>query len=107
LSADKILPTYVTMTLWALFADRIDDSSDRIMEIALQEAAEQGHIYELEIIFVDEFRKLRDHKKFPQLLQALGLSDYWSSIGCRWTADQVLCDTGITGAEAEYGDNRL
>ena len=107
LSADKILPAYVTMTLWALFADRIDDSSDRIMEIALQEVAEQGHIYELEIIFVDEFRELREHEQFPQLLQALGLSDYWSSIGCRWYADQVLCDTGITGAEAEHGDNRL
>lgn len=92
LSADKILPAYVTMTLWALFADRIDDSSDRIMEIALQEVADQGHIYELEIIFVDEFRELREHDQFPQLLQALGLSDYWSSIDCRWHADQLSCD---------------
>ncbi|MCH7822506.1 MAG: winged helix-turn-helix domain-containing protein [Proteobacteria bacterium] len=92
LSADKLLPAYVTMTLWALYADLIDDSGDRIMEIALREAAEEGHIYELEIIFVDEFRELREHDQFPQLLQALGLSDYWSSIGCRWHEDQVLCD---------------
>jgi hypothetical protein len=75
------------MTLWALF-----DNGDKVMEIALQQAAEFGAIYEQETIFLDEFDILREHDQFPQLLQALGLTDYWSSIGCRWHEDQVVCD---------------
>ena len=62
------------------------------MEIALQQTAEVGAIHELELIFLDVFNVLREHEKFPQLLQALGLREYWSSIGCRWHEDQVTCD---------------
>ncbi|MCH8248651.1 MAG: winged helix-turn-helix domain-containing protein [Proteobacteria bacterium] len=87
MSADEAMPAYIMMTLWALF-----DNGDKIMEIALQQAAEVGAIYELETIFLDEFDVLREHEKFPQLLQALGLTDYWSSIGCRWQEDLVSCD---------------
>ena len=88
LAASQMMPPYIAMTLWALF-----DDGDKIMEIALQRAAEAGAIYELEVIYLDEFRVLREHEKFPQLLQALGLSDYWGSIGCRWQEDRVSCNT--------------
>ena len=56
---------------------------------ALQQS---GEFYEIEIIYLDEFKVLREHEEFPELLQALGLTDYWSSIGCRWNNDHVLCD---------------
>ena len=87
MTVDKAMPAYIMMTLWALF-----DNGDKVMEIALQQAAEFGAIYEQETIFLDEFDVLREHDQFPQLLQALGLTDYWSSIGCRWHEDQVVCD---------------
>lgn len=85
--ADGVFP-YITMTVWALFGQ-----SDRVMEIAMQAAESKlGTFYELEIIYLDEFKVLREHEKFPELLKALGLTDYWKSIGCRWSNDQVLCD---------------
>ncbi len=84
--ADHELAPYVTMTLWALF-----EQTDRAMEVAMH-IAESGTLYEIEIIYLDEFKVLREHEDFPELLQALGLTDYWNSIGCRWSNDQVLCD---------------
>jgi len=85
--ADGVLP-YITMTVWALF-----EQADRVMEIAMQVAeSEPGTLYELEIIYLDEFKVLREHEEFSELLQALGLTDYWNSIGCKWSDDQVLCD---------------
>ena len=85
--ADGVSP-FITMTVWALFGE-----ADRVMEIAMQVAeSEPGTLYELEIIYLDEFKVLREHQNFPALLQALGLTDYWDSIGCRWSDDQVHCD---------------
>ncbi len=85
--ADGVSP-FITMTVWALFGQ-----ADRVMEIAMQVAeSEPGTLYELEIIYLDEFKVLREHENFPALLQALGLTDYWNSIGCRWSDDQVHCD---------------
>ncbi len=85
--ADGVFP-YITMTAWALF-----EQADRVMEVAMQVAeSEPGTLYEIEIIYLDEFEVLREHEEFPELLHALGLTDYWNSIGCRWSNDQVLCD---------------
>ena len=85
--ADGVSP-FITMTVWALFGQ-----ADRVMEIAMQVAeSEPGTLYELEIIYLDEFKVLREHENFLALLQALGLTDYWNSIGCRWSDDQVHCD---------------
>jgi DNA-binding winged helix-turn-helix (wHTH) protein/TolB-like protein/Tfp pilus assembly protein PilF len=81
-------PPYITMTLWALF-----EQADRLMEVARQVTdSETGTLYEIEIIYLDEFKLLREHDDFPELLEALGLTDYWTSIGCRWSNDRVLCD---------------
>jgi DNA-binding winged helix-turn-helix (wHTH) protein/TolB-like protein/Tfp pilus assembly protein PilF len=86
--ADGVSP-FITMTVWALLGQ-----ADRVMEIAMQVAeSEPGTLYELEIIYLDEFKALREHENFPALLQALGLTNYWNSIGCRWSNDQVHCDT--------------
>ncbi len=84
--ADRVVPPYIPMTLLAFF-----DQADRVMEVAMQ-VAESGTLYEIEIIYLDEFKVLREHEDFPELLQALGLTEYWSSIGCRWRNDQVVCD---------------
>ncbi len=84
-AASGSLPPNIELTLWAYL-----EQSDKAMEAAwaLQKS---GKYFEVEIIYLDEFRVLREHEEFPELLQALGLTDYWASIGCRWTGDQVLC----------------
>ncbi len=86
-AASGALPPNIELTLWAYL-----EQSGKAMEAAwaLQES---GEYFEVEIIYLDEFRVLREHQEFPELLEALGLTDYWASIGCRWASDQVLCDT--------------
>ena len=76
----------IELTLWALLGQR-----DKAMAAA-RDLQESGEFYEIEIIYLDEFKVLREHEEFPELLQALGLTNYWSSIGCRWNNDHVLCD---------------
>ena len=76
----------IELTLWALLGQ-----GDKAMAAAW-DLQESGEFYEIEIIYLDEFKVLREHEEFPALLQALGLTNYWSSIGCRWNNDHVLCD---------------
>ena len=87
MSVDDAIPPYILMAIWALF-----DNGDKIIEIALQQANEVGVIYELETIYLNEFAVLRDHQDFPQFLRAIGLTDYWNSIGCAWQTKQLVCD---------------
>ena len=89
--ADKAAP-YITMIIWSLFGQ-----ADRVMDIAMQ-LAESDRLYEnesaqIEIFYLDELKLLRDHRRFPELLQKLGLTEYWASIGCQWSDDSVLCDS--------------
>lgn len=81
------LPGNIELTLWALLGQ-----GDKAMQAAwaLQKS---GTYFEVEIVYLDEFRVLREHAEFPKLLKALGLTDYWASIGCRWNGDKVVCDT--------------
>lgn len=85
---EQTLPAYVSMTIWALFGD-----ADKAMHIALREAATKGVIYELEIVFTDEFAEFRRHPRFPDLLDSLGVSAHWANIGCRWNGERVVCDS--------------
>ncbi len=89
--ADGAAP-YVTMIIWALF-----DQADRVMDVAMR-LVESGKLYkhesaQVEIIYLDELKLLREHEDFSKLLQKLGLTDFWAGIGCRWTDDQLLCES--------------
>ena len=86
-AADNSVPPYIPITLWMLLGE-----TDQAMATALQHASKNGAIYELEIIYLDEFAEFRQHAHFQELLSMLGLTDYWQSIGCRWQADEVVCD---------------
>jgi TolB-like protein/Tfp pilus assembly protein PilF len=84
-ASDGSLPTNIELTLWALLGQ-----SDRAMEAAWS-LTESGNYFEVEILYLDEFRVLREHGDFQELLEALGLTDYWAGIGCHWDGEQVLC----------------
>ncbi len=81
------LPTNIELTLWALLGQ-----GDDAMEAAWAFLKEPGDYFEVEIIYLDEFRVLREHEEFPELLEALGLTEYWNSIGCHWDGSRVICD---------------
>lgn len=85
-SASGALPMNIELTLWALLGQ-----GDKAMEAAWT-LYEEGEFYEVEIIYLDEFRVLREHEEFPKLLESLGLTEYWASIGCRWDDSSVICD---------------
>ena len=66
--------------------------ADLAMKIAWQ-LIDDASYFDLELIYLDEFRLIRQHQDFPRLLDELGLTEYWSSVGCRWSRndDQVVC----------------
>lgn len=80
------IPEYITLTVWVLLGEL-----DLAMETALA-LENYGAAFELEVLFIEEFRELRSHERFPELLQRAGLLDYWDRIGCRWAIDQLECD---------------
>jgi DNA-binding winged helix-turn-helix (wHTH) protein/TolB-like protein len=86
LSTMGVLPENVEMTLWQLFGQ-----VEQAMAVA-RRLEDQGGLFELEIIFIDEFAGLRQHPDFPAFVDAIGLTDYWSSAGCIWENDRVQCN---------------
>lgn len=88
IAADGSIPPYLPMTLWSLFGQ-----SNRMMQLANEWPEDAGVIKNLELIYQDEFKSFRQEPDFPRLLDKLGLTRYWSNIGCKWSADHVVCGT--------------
>lgn len=89
LSAIGALPENVEMTLWQLFGE-----VDSAMTVARRLEA-KGGLFELEIIFIDEFKSFRQHPEFPEFVNATGLTDYWKNAGCVWNDDRVECGESV------------
>lgn len=83
-ATQDMIPATMLMPLWA-----ITGRSDQAMEIAWQLVDDRSLF--IELLYLDEFRALRQHDDFPRLIDQLGLSDYWRNIGCRWDNDQLSC----------------
>jgi len=79
------IPENVLVVFWA-----IAGQSNKAMEIA-RKLVDDPSFFDIELIYLDEFSALRQHAEFPQLLEDLGLTDYWENIGCRWDNDQLSC----------------
>jgi DNA-binding winged helix-turn-helix (wHTH) protein/TolB-like protein/Tfp pilus assembly protein PilF len=90
LSAAGQLPARVEITLWALLND-----ADRAMQVARRLETE-GEVFEAELLFIKQFQKVREHRDFPALMDAIGLTAYWNSVGCRWEQDALHCEKSAT-----------
>ncbi len=89
LSASNLLPENVELSLWALLGE-----TDRAMEVA-RRLEEIPGLFELELLFIQEFRGLREHEDFPAFAEAIGLTEYWHHAGCTWSPEKVRCaETG-------------
>lgn len=73
------------VTFWVLAGQ-----ADRAMEMAWG-LVDDPNYFEVELLYLDEFRILRQHEEFPRLLDALGLTDYWQAAGCEWDNDAGIC----------------
>ena len=89
LSAAHALPENVELSLWALLGE-----TDRAMAVA-RRLEETPGLFELELLFIEEFKPLREHAQFPAFATAIGLSEYWDNAGCTWSPELVVCaETG-------------
>ncbi len=86
-SARNVIPVGVLVTFWVLAGQ-----ADRAMDIAWN-LVDDPNYFEIEAIYLDEFRILRQHEDFPRLLDELGLTEYWRSAGCNWENDALNCDS--------------
>jgi TolB-like protein/tetratricopeptide (TPR) repeat protein len=85
LSESRDVPPNVLLSLWTLF-----EEYDRAMNVASL-LKTQGETFEIEILFSEDFRQLREHPGFLPLLESIGITDYWASVGCRWENSAVAC----------------
>ncbi|HSD68394.1 MAG TPA: winged helix-turn-helix domain-containing protein [Woeseiaceae bacterium] len=90
LAAKGQLPARVEITLWALLND-----ADRAMLVARRLETE-GEVFEAELLFIPQFELLRNHPDFAALMDDIGLTEYWNSVGCRWLEGAVHCDAAAS-----------
>jgi len=63
---------------------------DGALQIA-NSLAQPGVHFEIDVIFLPELRALREHPGFFDLMENLGVQDYWDENGCVWLDDSVSC----------------
>jgi DNA-binding winged helix-turn-helix (wHTH) protein/TolB-like protein/Tfp pilus assembly protein PilF len=90
LSAGGHLVANAEISLWVLL-----DDGERAMSVA-RRLQDSGEIFEAELMFIPQFAVLREHPDFPDLLDAIGMTEYWASIGCTWQGDFVECDNDVS-----------
>ena len=50
-----------------------------------------GEAFEMDLLFIPEMQPLRERDDFLDLMDALGISQYWEDNGCIWTGAAVKC----------------
>lgn len=50
-----------------------------------------GEAFEMDLLFIPEMQPLRERADFLDLMDALGISQYWEENGCTWTSATVQC----------------
>ena len=53
----------------------------------------EGEVFEMDLLFIPEVEQLREHPDFGELLDALGITEYWRARGCTWTGKSAVCET--------------
>jgi hypothetical protein len=52
---------------------------------------EPGQTLEIDLLFLPEFLPLRRRPEFIELMDAIGVTDYWAQAGCVWQDLLVQC----------------
>ena len=86
LSESNQVTDNVVMTVAVLLGD-----TDTAMRIA-RGAEDDSSVFELEIIYLDEYRNFRQHPGFADFTAGVGLAAYWEEAGCDWQDDRIVCD---------------
>jgi tetratricopeptide (TPR) repeat protein len=86
LQSNEAASARVQLVAWALLG-----RLDKVGEIAARLEQDIG-AFETELLFIAELEDFRQLPQFQRLLDAIGISDYWEQIGCRWSETGVRCD---------------
>jgi TolB-like protein/Flp pilus assembly protein TadD len=54
-----------------------------------------GEAFEMDILFISELLALRQHPEFLDLMENLGVRDYWEGSGCIWQSAAVHCPRAL------------
>ena len=84
-AAQDVIPPSVLITFWALAGQ-----PEQAIDIAWRLVDDPG-LFDIELIYLDEFRDMRRQDDFARLTEQLGLQAYWNNAGCRWQNDQLRC----------------
>jgi DNA-binding winged helix-turn-helix (wHTH) protein/TolB-like protein len=84
-AARGTIPPNVLLTFWALAGQ-----PDQAIDIAWRLVDDPG-LLDIELIYLEEFKGLRQHEDFARFTEQLGLQSYWDNVGCLWTGDQLHC----------------
>ena len=52
----------------------------------------EGEIFEMDLLFIPQVQPLREHDGFMELMESLGLSEYWYERGCVWSPVRIECE---------------
>ena len=52
----------------------------------------EGEVFEMDLLFIPQVQPLREHAEFMDLMDALGLTEYWYERGCAWSPVRIECD---------------
>jgi DNA-binding winged helix-turn-helix (wHTH) protein/TolB-like protein/tetratricopeptide (TPR) repeat protein len=63
---------------------------DGAMRVA-RRLEDPGEAFEMDLLFIPEMQPLRERADFLDLMDALGISQYWEDNGCTWTSAAVQC----------------
>ena len=78
------MPAQIEVVARTLLGDI--DGAMRVAELLLL----PGEVFEMDLLWIPEFEPLRRHRDFPDLMDRLGITEYWQLHGCTFD-DVVSC----------------
>lgn len=66
---------------------------DGAMKVA-QMLRQPGEAFEMDLLWIPQFRPLREHPQFLDLMRELGVVEYWDANGCLFVSASVRCPAG-------------
>ncbi|NNC76796.1 MAG: hypothetical protein HKN77_02470 [Woeseiaceae bacterium] len=84
--AENQLPPQVEVVARTLLGDL-----DGAMQIASRLTA-PGEVFEMDLLWIPQFKALRQHPQYLMLMRDLGISEYWDLNGCRFVETNVVCN---------------
>jgi len=84
-TAENQLSLQIEVSLRVMLGDT--DGALRVARMLVQ----PGEAFEMDLLFLPEFMPLRKRPEFIELLDTLGVTDYWDEVGCVWEDLAVKC----------------